>query len=90
MHLHLTSELNKACYSHSDDSRGSAFADACLIAHCYVLQVKQGGATVGGLAHPATFEAVYDLAGPTYPGDCLTLYVPGSACMLQSQHLRCL
>ena len=36
-----------------------------------MLQVKHGAATVGGSSHPATFEAVYDLAGPTYPGDCL-------------------
>ncbi len=31
-------------------------------------QVKQGTVTVGGSAHPPTFEALYDLLGPTYPG----------------------
>lgn len=33
-----------------------------------VVQVRQGMATVGGSGHPATFDALYDLAGPTYPG----------------------
>ncbi len=31
-------------------------------------QVKRGAVTVGGSAHPPTFEALYDLMGPTYPG----------------------
>ena len=37
-----------------------------------LVQVTQGSATVGGSAHPPTIEAVYGLAGPTYPGQCLT------------------
>lgn len=50
----------------------TAFADGCLVLSLlFFLQVKQGETTIGGSSHPATFEAVYDLAGPTYPGDCL-------------------
>ena len=66
---------------HLDDSNDpTAFAGACLVRSLLCLQVKQGGTTIGGSAHPATFEAVYDLAGPTYPGDCLA-YVQHSVCM---------
>lgn len=32
-------------------------------------QVKYGSAVVGGASHPATFVRVYDLCGPTYPGE---------------------
>ena len=33
------------------------------------IQVKYGSAVVGGASHPATFVRVYDLCGPTYPGE---------------------
>lgn len=47
------------------------------------LQLKRGAATVGGSAHPPTFEALYDLMGPTYPGQvdsahgCYVMHWPG-------------
>ena len=41
-----------------------------------VVQVRQGMTTVGGSGHPATFDALYDLAGPTYPGTtCIPLSI---------------
>ncbi|BDA50963.1 probable UPF0183 protein C16orf70 homolog at N-terminal half [Coccomyxa sp. Obi] len=33
------------------------------------LQVKYGKALTGGASHPATFVRVYDIFGPTYPGE---------------------
>jgi hypothetical protein len=47
--------------------------------------VKYGAALVGGAAHPATFVRVYDICGPTYPGEfdartgAYTLHYPGVA-----------
>lgn len=44
------------------------------------LQTRQGTTTIGGSGHPATFEALYDLAGPTYAGatlaqkDCMNVF----------------
>ena len=66
-------KLNTASSCQYDDgSCLTAFTDACLVLSLLcVLKVKQGGTTIGGSAHPATCEAVYDFAGPTYPGDCL-------------------
>lgn len=34
-----------------------------------LLQVKYGKALTGGASHPATFVRVYDIFGPTYPGE---------------------
>ena len=45
---------------------GSTVQDAAK--PCCAVQVKRGAATVGGSAHPPTFQALYDLMGPTYPG----------------------
>ncbi|KAL0047926.1 hypothetical protein WJX82_003400 [Trebouxia sp. C0006] len=58
------------------------------------LQVKRGAATVGGSAHPPTFEALYDLMGPTYPGQvdtahgCYVMHWPGLLVLfpIASQH----
>lgn len=33
------------------------------------MQVKYGKALTGGASHPATFVRVYDIFGPTYPGE---------------------
>ncbi|KAL0030389.1 hypothetical protein WJX79_000798 [Trebouxia sp. C0005] len=58
------------------------------------LQVKRGAATVGGSAHPPTFQALYDLMGPTYPGQvdtahgCYVMHWPGLLVLfpIASQH----
>ena len=47
--------------------------------------MKYGAALVGGASHPATFVRVYDIYGPTYPGEfdantgAYTLHYPGVA-----------
>ncbi|CAK0785960.1 hypothetical protein CVIRNUC_009173 [Coccomyxa viridis] len=49
------------------------------------LQVKYGKSLIGGASHPATFVRVYDICGPTYPGEfeakarTYTLHYPGLA-----------
>ena len=51
----------------------------------HLRQVKYGSALVGGASHPATFVRVYDICGPTYPGEfdacsgAYTLHYPGVA-----------
>ena len=50
-----------------------------------LLQVKYGKSLIGGASHPATFVRVYDICGPTYPGEfeakarTYTLHYPGLA-----------
>ena len=59
-------------------------------------QVKYGHALVGGASHPATFVRVYDICGPTYPGEfdaqggAYTLHYPGVAFWfpIPQQHAR--
>lgn len=47
--------------------------------------MEYGHALVGGASHPATFVRVYDICGPTYPGEydagsgAYTLHYPGLA-----------
>jgi hypothetical protein len=36
---------------------------------CLPPQVKYGKALTGGASHPATFVRIYDIFGPTYPGE---------------------
>lgn len=59
-----------------------------------VLQVKYGKSLIGGASHPATFVRVYDICGPTYPGEydpktrTYTLHYPGLAFLfpIPAQH----
>ena len=51
--------------------RGTPVSSAANLSLPSRLQVQQGATVIGGSAHPATFEAVYELAGPTYPGKLL-------------------
>lgn len=52
---------------------------------CCCPQVKYGKSLIGGASHPATFVRVYDICGPTYPGEfeakarTYTLHYPGLA-----------
>jgi hypothetical protein len=60
----------------------------------HALQVKYGKFLVGGASHPATFVTVYDICGPTYPGEfdpktrIYTLHYPGLAFLfpIPAQH----
>ena len=65
-----------------------------MIVLVHALQVKYGKSLVGGASHPATFLRVYDICGPTYPGEfdlktrTYTLQYPGLAFLfpIPAQH----